>query len=134
MSFPDVSSAFWNWTEPIQFNVVVTTPVDYEAVDTPENQVFFDGVIEPLKAKAAQLNPEMARHSLALRDIVASRGWVDPGALVLRVQGLRALYHLRRILRLLVRGKINPIKTMLGTKTAAAEAAGGLLGKRPEKP
>jgi succinate dehydrogenase/fumarate reductase iron-sulfur protein len=87
-------------------------------------------VIEPLKAKAAQLRPEMARHSFALRDIVASRGRVDPGALVLRVQGLRALYHLQRILRLLVRGKINPIKTVLWTKTAAAEAAGRLLGKR----
>ncbi len=91
-------------------------------------------VIEPLKAKAAKLNPEMARHSLILRDIVASRGRVDPGALVLRVQGLRALSHLWRILRLLVRGKINPIKTVLGTKTAAAEAAGRLLGERWEKP
>lgn len=100
----------------------------------PAHIPIVSGVIEPLKAKAAQLNPEMARHSLALRDIVASRGWVDPGALVLRVQGLRALYHLRRILQLLVRGKINPIKTMLGTKTAAAEAASRLLGKRPEKP
>lgn len=91
-------------------------------------------VIEPLKAKAAQLSPEMARHSFALRDIVASRGRVDPGALVLKVQGLRALSHLQRIVRLLVRGKINPIKTILGTKTAAAEAAGRLLGKRWEKP
>jgi fumarate reductase (CoM/CoB) subunit B len=100
----------------------------------PAHIPIVSGVIEPLKAKAAQLNPEMARHSLALRGVVASRGWVDPGALVLRVQGLRALYHLRRILRLLVRGKINPIKTVLGTKTAASDAAGRLLGKRWEKP
>jgi len=91
-------------------------------------------VIEPLKAKAAQLAPEMARHSFALRDIVASRGRVDPGALILRVQGLRALSNLRRIWRLFARGKINPIRTFLGTKTSAAEAAGRLLGNRAGKP
>jgi succinate dehydrogenase/fumarate reductase iron-sulfur protein len=91
-------------------------------------------VIEPLKAKAAQVAPEMARHSLALRDIVASRGRVDPGALVLRVQGLRALSNLRRIWRLFVRGKIDPIKTFLGTRNGAAEAAGRLLGNKAGKP
>ena len=31
-------------------------------------------IIEPLKAKAAQLLPGMAKHSFALRDIVATRG------------------------------------------------------------
>jgi len=91
-------------------------------------------IIEPLKAKAAQLAPEMARHSFALRDIVASRGRVDPGELVLRVQGLRALGNLRRIWRLLVRGKINPIRTIFGRKTGAAAAAGRLLGNRVGKP
>ena len=91
-------------------------------------------VIEPLKAKAAQLAPEMARHSLALRGIVARRGRVDPGELILRVQGLRALANLRRILRLLARGKINPIRTLLGIRTSAAAAAGRLLGRRVEKP
>ena len=91
-------------------------------------------IIEPLKAKAAQLAPEMAKHSFALRDIVASRGRVDPGELILRVQGLRALGNLRRIWRLFARGKINPIKTILGIRTAAAEAAGRLLGNRVGKP
>jgi len=90
-------------------------------------------VIEPLKAKAAQLAPEMARHSFALRDIVASRGRVDPGELILRVQGLRALSNLPRILRLFVRGKINPIRTILRIRTGAAEAASRLLGNRAEK-
>ena len=85
-------------------------------------------VIEPLKAKAAQLVPEMARHSFALRDVVASRGRVDPGELVLRVQGLRALKNLRRIVRLFTRGKINPVRTVLRLKTGAAAAAGRLLG------
>jgi len=91
-------------------------------------------VIEPLKAKAAQLAPEMARHAIALRGIVASRGRVDPGELVLKVQGLRALGNLRRILRLFARGKINPVKTLLGIKTGAAEAAGRLLRNGAGKP
>jgi succinate dehydrogenase/fumarate reductase iron-sulfur protein len=85
-------------------------------------------IIEPLKAKAAQLVPGMAKHSFALRDIVAARGRVDPGALVLRVQGLRALAQMPRVIRLLLRGKINPLKTLFRIKTAAAEAAGRILG------
>lgn len=80
-------------------------------------------IIEPLKAKAAELLPEMAGHSLALRAIVASRGRVDPSALILRVQGMRALLNLSRIVRLLLRGKVNPIKTFLFTKTTAAAPA-----------
>src|SRR4051812_16828535 len=77
-------------------------------------------VIEPLKARAATLVPRMAHHARALRATVAARGRVDPGALILRVQGLRALTRLRRILRLLIRGKISPLKTLLAVKTAAA--------------
>lgn len=84
-------------------------------------------IIEPLKAKAAELLPGMAGHSLALRAIVAARGRVDPAALVLRVQGLRALLNLPRIVRLLVRGKINPIRTLVVIKTAAAAPARRLL-------
>ena len=75
-------------------------------------------VIEPLKAKAAALVPGMAKHSNALRAVVAARGYVDPGALVLRVRGLGALRNLPRVLRLLVRGKINPIKTFLKMQDA----------------
>ena len=84
-------------------------------------------VIEPLKARAAVLVPTMARHSNVLRRIVAARGRVDPGALVLGVQGLAALRSLPRIWRMLVRGKINPLRTVLGLKTAAAAAARRLL-------
>jgi heterodisulfide reductase subunit C len=86
-------------------------------------------VIEPLKAKAAQLAPEMARHSRALRTVVATRGRVDPGALMLRVQGLRVLRNLPRLLRMLVRGKINPVRTVLRLGSPAANAASRLLGK-----
>jgi fumarate reductase (CoM/CoB) subunit B len=84
-------------------------------------------IIEPLKAKTAQLVPEMAKHAFALRDVVARRGRVDPGALVLRIRGLRALANLPRLLRLLMRGKINPARTMLGTRTPAAPAAARIL-------
>jgi len=90
-------------------------------------------VIEPLKAKAAQLLPERARHARALRRIVAARGRVDPSALVLSVQGLRALARLPRIVRLLLRGKINPLRTLFGTKTAAAEPARRLLGREGQQ-
>jgi succinate dehydrogenase/fumarate reductase iron-sulfur protein len=84
-------------------------------------------VIEPLKARAAVLVPAMARHSNVLRRIVAARGRVDPGALVLGVQGLAALRNLPRLWRMLLRGKINPVRTLLGLKTAAASAARRLL-------
>jgi succinate dehydrogenase/fumarate reductase iron-sulfur protein len=87
-------------------------------------------IIEPLKARAAQLVPRMAKHSFALRDIVAARGRVDPGALVLRVQGLRALVHVTRMFRMLRRRKINPLKTFFGIKTAASDAARRILRRR----
>lgn len=91
-------------------------------------------IIEPLKAKAAELLPHMARHSLALRAVVAARGRVDPSALLWRVQGLRALLNLPRVFRLLVRGKINPFKTFLFIETVAAAPARRLLrSKGPQK-
>jgi succinate dehydrogenase/fumarate reductase iron-sulfur protein len=87
-------------------------------------------VIEPLKAKAAVLVPGMATHAQALRAIVAQRGAVDPGALVLRVRGLAALRNWRRVVRLLVRGKIDPIKTLFRRRTPASAAAARLLPGR----
>jgi fumarate reductase (CoM/CoB) subunit B len=87
-------------------------------------------VIEPLKAKAAALVPSMAKHPLALRAVVASRGRVDPGALILRVQGLGALTQLRRVVRLWLRGKVKPLRTLVGVKTAAAGAARRLLARK----
>ena len=86
-------------------------------------------IIEPLKAKAAQLLPDMAKHSFALRDIVADRGRVDPGALMFRVQGIRVLANMARVIRLLRRRKINPLRTLLGIRTAAAEAASRILDR-----
>lgn len=76
----------------------------------------------------------MAKHSLALRAVVAARGRVDPTALLLRVQGFRLLFKIPRAFRLLMRGKINPIKTFLKIKTAAADSAGRILrGKADAK-
>jgi hypothetical protein len=71
----------------------------------------------------------MARHPSVLRAIVAARGRVDPGALVLGVQGWAALRNLPRIWRMFLRGKINPARTLLGIKTAAASAARRVLGR-----
>ena len=85
------------------------------------------GAIEPLKARAAVLVPAMARHSQILHRIVAARGRVDPGALVLGVQGLSALRNFPRMWRMLMRGKINPLRTLLGLRTAAARPARRLL-------
>ncbi len=90
-------------------------------------------VIEPLKRKVADLGPGMARHPLAFRAIVAARGRIDPSALVLRVQGVRALINVRRILRLFIRRKINPLKTFLGIKSDAAAAAARVLGTVKER-
>ena len=47
--------------------------------------------------------------------------------MVLRVQGWRVIANLPRALRLIVRGKIDPIKTLLRRKTSAAAAAARLL-------
>jgi heterodisulfide reductase subunit C len=83
--------------------------------------------IEPLKAKAAQLVPRMARHSKAFRNIVARRGRIDPTELVLRVQGTRVLGSMLRAWRLLIRGKINPFVSIFGARSVTASAARRML-------
>lgn len=93
----------------------------------PAHIPIVSGVIEPLKAKAAQLVPRMARHSSAFRAVVSLRGRIDPGELILRVQGLRAFSVPLRLLRLLTRGKIKPLRTLLLLKTAAAAPASRIL-------
>lgn len=95
----------------------------------PAHIPIVSSVIEPLKAKAAQLVPQMARHPLAFRTVVVRRGRIDPGELILRVQGLRVLAVIPRLIRLLLRGKINPLRTLLGLKTSAAGAASRILNR-----
>ena len=86
-------------------------------------------IIEPLKAKAAQLVPQMARHPLAFRAVVARRGRIDPGELILRIQGLRVLGRYPAAHSAARRGKINPLRTLLRLKTPAAGAASRILNK-----
>ncbi len=61
MGFPDMSGAFWNWADPVQLNVVTTSAVDFEAVDTPENQIVFYGVLEPVTGRQLLIKPEGER-------------------------------------------------------------------------
>lgn len=87
-------------------------------------------IIEPLKAKTAKLTPRLARHPLAFLAVVSRRGRIDPGELILRIQGLRALAVVPRLLRLLTRRKIRPLRTLLGLKTPAAGAASRILNRK----
>ncbi len=70
----------------------------------------------------------MARHPQALRAIVAARGRVDPGALVLRVQGWRALAQSAAAVAAVVRGKIDPHQNAAG-----AEIGGGSCRRSPAR-
>lgn len=89
------------------------------------------GVIEPLKRRTAELVPEMAKHALVFRAIVARRGRMDPAELILRVQGLgHALRNLRRAFVLLLRGKLSPMRTLFPAATEAAAAARRILKER----
>jgi succinate dehydrogenase/fumarate reductase iron-sulfur protein len=86
-------------------------------------------VIEPLKAKAAQVTPHIARHALAFHKVVTRRGRIDPTELIVRVQGVRILGLIPRAVRLLVRGKINPLVSIFGSRSGRPSSTGGLLGK-----
>ncbi len=79
------------------------------------------GAIEPLKALAFRSVPNRARHAGVFLRIIEKRGRIDPSALVLGTQGLAALKHLGRVLKLLLRGKIDPIKTLLGFRVEGIE-------------
>jgi fumarate reductase (CoM/CoB) subunit B len=91
-------------------------------------------VVEPLKAKAMQLGLPMARHAELFCRIVARRGRIDPTELMLRVQGMRVLASVLRAIRLLFRGKINPLVTILGAKSSAALASRRILRSEPDDP
>jgi fumarate reductase (CoM/CoB) subunit B len=70
------------------------------------------GVIEPLKAKAYQSRPK--RHQKVFNRIIERRGRIDPSLLVLGTQGLRALLHPIRVIKLMRHGKINLARTLWG--------------------
>jgi len=79
------------------------------------------GIIEPLKAMAATSRPASAKHALVFSDIIERRGKIDPSELVLRTQGFRAVGHLGRVIRLLLRGKIYPLRMIFGKPVAQIE-------------
>lgn len=56
-----MNGAFWNWADPVQFNVVTTQAVDGEAIDVLENQIVFDGVLEPITGRQLLIKPEGER-------------------------------------------------------------------------
>lgn len=80
----------------------------------PSTIPIVSGVIEPMKALVyQQCGPKIA-HPHAFLQIVKRRGRIDPSELILRIQGWRALRNMRRVARLLLTGKINPIRTLFG--------------------
>jgi succinate dehydrogenase/fumarate reductase iron-sulfur protein len=91
-------------------------------------------IIEPLKAKTAALRPALAKHSLTFTAIIASRGKIDPTELVLRVQGIKAIHNMARALRLLLAGKIKPLRTLFKKRTGAITAARRMLSNKDTGP
>ena len=64
---------------------------------------------------AYRSRPERARHARAFMGIIERRGWIDPSGLVIATRGwTAALSSPRRVLKLLLRGKIDPLKTVFG--------------------
>jgi fumarate reductase (CoM/CoB) subunit B len=67
------------------------------------------GIIEPLKARAYRSQP--GRHQKAFSEIIAQRGRIDPSLLIIKSQRWRILLQPIRALKLLLRRKINPMRT-----------------------
>jgi len=81
----------------------------------PAHIPIVSGVIEPLKAQAYRSLPEgTSRHQEAFMNVVKRRGYVDPSALVLRIQGFKALKKIGRVFRLVLRRKVHLGKTLFG--------------------
>ncbi len=62
MSFPNVSEAFWDWTDTVTFKVLRTTVADFEVVEVPINDVTFEGALEPTKPRDLLIKPENQRN------------------------------------------------------------------------
>ena len=87
-------------------------------------------IIEPLKAIAYRSMPARAGHAGAFLDIIEGRGRIDPSALVLKVQGWSVLLRSPgRTLKLLLRGKINPLKTFFGGAAKGAAEVRRLIDR-----
>jgi fumarate reductase (CoM/CoB) subunit B len=86
-------------------------------------------IIEPLKALAYASNGSGTKHQRAFLDIIKDRGRIDPSALVLRTQGLWAVFPLVRAIKLLLRGKINPVRTFFGSHIQTIQQVRALFEK-----
>lgn len=84
----------------------------------PASIPIVSGVIEPLKAMAYKASPSKPLHPYAFGRIVARRGRIDPTELVVRIQRSAVLRSAGRALRLLLRGKIDPLRTLIGKPIA----------------
>jgi hypothetical protein len=60
--FPDVSEAFWGWTNPVVYQVVTPTIVDHEVEQVLATARTIDGVMEPLTPQRLALKPEGMRN------------------------------------------------------------------------
>lgn len=80
----------------------------------PANIPIVSGVIEPLKALAYRSAARKPVHQDMFLKIIQRRGRIDPSELILRIQGVRAMSRLRRVIALLWAGKINPLRTLFG--------------------
>lgn len=86
-------------------------------------------VIEPLKAMVYRQHRGDADHLNAFMEIIHERGRIDPGKLVLKVQGLRSLTDVRRVITLFLRGKIYPWRTFFGRPISGIENIRRLFSK-----
>lgn len=87
-------------------------------------------VIEPLKAMAYRGRPERSRHARTFLEIVEARGRIDPSGLVIGTRGwVAALASPRRVLKLLLSGKIDPLKTVFGRAARGTDSVRKLFGR-----
>jgi succinate dehydrogenase/fumarate reductase iron-sulfur protein len=86
--------------------------------------------IEPLKQLAYAHSRDTSRHASAFIEIVQRRGRIEPMLLVLKTQGLAALRHPRRALRLISRGKVRPLRALLRRPIPAIAAIRQYFTKR----
>lgn len=56
-----MADAFWNFTEPITFELTSTTSVDFEVSQVVTGSVVFDGVLEPIPERELLVKPEGQR-------------------------------------------------------------------------
>lgn len=90
MSLPNVSDAFWDWTQLVRFKVLETEVADFEVSERVISDVGFDGVLEPLQVRDLLVKPENQRRWIwwtIWAPIVLSPGQViqDPSGFQFRI-------------------------------------------------